>query len=102
MNPSLSEKMLVIAAVLVTTLVPSMAAQGKNEKSCGGLHAAISVELVRRDPAHTQPPFVMLTYILPNDSVPKSHDNTKGAPEAVTAFFCVPGPTFPIKAFLRG
>ena len=68
MNPSPSGKLLVIAAVFATTIVPFMAAQDKREESCGGLHAAIRGELVRRDPPYTQPPFVMLTFILLNDS----------------------------------
>jgi hypothetical protein len=67
MNPSWLGKLLPIAAVVVTTLVP-FAAQERTEKSCGGLHAAIRGELVRRDPPYTQPPFVMLTFILLNDS----------------------------------
>lgn len=68
MNPSWLGKLLPIAAVLATTLVPFTAAQEKTEKNCGGLHAAIRGELVRRDPPYTQPPFVMLTFILLNDS----------------------------------
>jgi hypothetical protein len=68
MNPSRSGKMLVIAAVFATTILPLIAAQDKREASCGGLHAAIRGELVRRDPPYTQPPFVMLTFILLNDS----------------------------------
>jgi len=62
----LSAKMLV--TVLVATLIPSIAAQDKPEQICGGLHAAIRGELVRRNPPNTQPPFVMLTFILLNDS----------------------------------
>jgi hypothetical protein len=68
MNPSWLQKLLSIAAVVVTALVPFTAAQERTEKSCGGLHAAIRGELVRRDPPYTQPPFVMLTFILLNDS----------------------------------
>ena len=67
MNPSWLGKLLPIAAVVVTTLVP-FAAQERTEKGCGGLHAAVRGELVRRDPPYTQPPFVMLTFILLNDS----------------------------------
>lgn len=63
----LSGKMLVAAVVLVTTLIPSLAAQDEREMNCGGLHAAIRAELVRRDPPYTQPPFVMVTFILLND-----------------------------------
>ena len=48
--------------------VPFIAAQDKREGNCGGLHAAIRAELVRRDPPYTQPPFVMLSFILLNDS----------------------------------
>jgi hypothetical protein len=68
MSPSLRGRLFIFAAVLVTTLVPFSVAQEKLEKSCGGLHAAIRGELVRRDPPYTQPPFVMLTFILLNDS----------------------------------
>ena len=68
MNPSRSGKMVVIAAVLTTTIVAFIAAQDKREMSCGGLHAAIRGELVRRDPPYTEPPFVMLTFILLNGS----------------------------------
>ena len=65
-NP-LSGNMLVAAVVLVTTLIPSLAAQDEREVNCGGLHAAIRAELVRRDPPYTQPPFVMVSFILLND-----------------------------------
>ena len=68
MNPSRSRTTLVIATVFATTILPLIAAQVKREASCGGLHAAIRGELVRRDPPYTQPPFVMLTLILLNDS----------------------------------
>jgi hypothetical protein len=68
MNSSLLGKMLIVAAVLATTLMPITVPKEKPEKSCGGLHAAIRGELVRRDPPYTQPPFVMLTFILLNDS----------------------------------
>ena len=68
MSPNQSGKMLAIAAVFATTILPFVAAQDTREVSCGGLHAAIRGELVRRDPPYTQPPFVMLTFILLNDS----------------------------------
>ena len=68
MSPSRSGKLLASAAVFATTIVPFMAAQDKREVSCGALHAAIRGELVRRDPPYTQPPFVMLSFILLNDS----------------------------------
>ena len=67
MNPNRSGRMLVIVAVFAATILP-LIAQDKPEASCGGLHAAIRGELVRRDPPYTQPPFVMLTFILLNDS----------------------------------
>jgi hypothetical protein len=38
-----------------------------SDENCGDLHAGIRAELVRRDPAYTQPPFVMLNFILLND-----------------------------------
>jgi len=68
MNLSRPGKLLAIAAVFATGIVPFIAAQDKRAESCGGLHAAIRGELVRRDPPYTQPPFVMLTFILLNDS----------------------------------
>ena len=68
MNPSRSGKMLVIAAMFVAPILPFIAAQDKREASCSGLHAAIRGELVRRDPPYTEPPFVMLAFILLNDS----------------------------------
>lgn len=68
MNPSASGKLLAIAAIVATTIAPSTKALEGTEKSCGGLHAAIRGELVRRDPRYAQPPFVMLTFILLNDS----------------------------------
>lgn len=57
-----------LVTMLAAILVPSIAAQNTSEESCGGLHAAIRGELVRRDPPYTQPPFVMLSFILLNDS----------------------------------
>lgn len=63
----LSEKMLVTTVVLVAVLIPSLAAQDEREENCGGLHAAIRAELVRRDPPYTQPPVVMVKFILLND-----------------------------------
>jgi hypothetical protein len=68
MNPIWLGKLLTIAAFLLTSLVPSTAAEKQSERSCGGLHAGIRGELVRRDPLYTQPPFVMLTFTLLNDS----------------------------------
>ena len=68
MDPSRSAKIGVFAAVFFTTMVSFMAAQDKRAMNCGGLHAAIRGELVRRDPPNTGPPFVMLTFILLNDS----------------------------------
>jgi hypothetical protein len=54
--------------MLVASLIPFIAAQTTPEHNCGGLHAAIRGEVVRRDPPYTQPPFVMLSFILLNDS----------------------------------
>lgn len=68
MYPSRSGKLLVTAAVFAAISVPLMATQDKRAESCGGLHAAIRGELVRRDRPYTEPPFVMLTFILLNDS----------------------------------
>jgi hypothetical protein len=67
MNPKLTRKMLV-TIVLAVILVPYLIAQDKHDKACNGLHAAIGGEVVRRDPSDTQPPFVMLTFVLLNDS----------------------------------
>lgn len=66
----LSSKLLgkMLVTVLATILIPSIAAQNMPEQTCRGLHSAIRGELVRRDPPYTQPPFVMLTFILLNDS----------------------------------
>ena len=66
LSSRLSGKMLV--TMLAAILIPSIAAQNTLEQSCGGLHAAIRGELVRRDPPYTEPPFVMLSFILLNDS----------------------------------
>ena len=65
-NP-LSRQMLVTIALLALILIPSLTAQDKHD-SCGGLHAAIGGEVVRRDPLATQSPYVMLTLVLLNDS----------------------------------
>lgn len=43
------------------------AGQEANTTSCRGLHAGIRAELVRRDPPYTEPPFVMVTFVLLND-----------------------------------
>jgi hypothetical protein len=66
-NP-LSRKMLMTVALLAVTVIPHLTAQDKHEKTCGGLHAAIGGEVVRRDPLATQSPYVMLTFVLLNDS----------------------------------
>ena len=63
----------VITILVAAALLPSIAARDNpahktvSPNSCGGLHAAIRAEVVRRDPPYTQPPFVMLTFILLND-----------------------------------
>ena len=67
MNPKLTRKMLV-TIVLAVILVPYLIAQDKHDKACNGLHAAIGAEVVRRDPLATQSPYVMLTFVLLNDS----------------------------------
>jgi hypothetical protein len=72
MNPKLTNraslKMLVTVALLAVTLISYLAAQDEHDKTCGGLHASISGEVVRRDPLATQSPYVMLTFVLLNDS----------------------------------
>lgn len=62
-----SGKMTATITLLAAAFIPFHATQDNAEKNCGGLHAAIRGELVRRDPPYTQPPFVMLTFILLND-----------------------------------
>jgi hypothetical protein len=59
--------MLASIALLAVTLIPFVTAQDKHD-ACGGLHAAISGEVVRRDPLATQSPYVMVTFVLLNDS----------------------------------
>jgi hypothetical protein len=60
--------------LFAASLIPLAAAKSKHQEkptpegACGGLHAAIRGELVRRDPPYTQPPFVMLSFILLNDA----------------------------------
>jgi len=66
LSGKLSAKML--TTMLAATLIPSIAAQNTSTQSCGGLHAAIRGELVHRDSPFTEPPFVMLSFILLNDS----------------------------------
>ena len=68
LHMNLSRRRLAFAAAFAAITVPFIAAQDKREENCGGLHAAIRAELVRRDPPYTQPPFVMLSFILLNDS----------------------------------
>lgn len=58
----------ILLTVLAALLIPPIAAPNTSEQSCGGLHAAIRGELVRRDAPYTEPPFVMLSFILLNDS----------------------------------
>jgi hypothetical protein len=58
----------IIMAFLTLAFIPSLTAQDKHDKTCGGLHASISGEVVRRDPLATQSPYVMLTFVLLNDS----------------------------------
>jgi hypothetical protein len=78
MNSALSRlpsvrNLLVVPTLLGLALIPSIASGGKAlgksklDNACGVLHAAIRAELVRRDPPYTQPPFVMLSFILLND-----------------------------------
>jgi hypothetical protein len=57
-----------LLSTLAAIIIPCIAARSAPEQACGGLHAAIRAELVRRDPPYTQPPFVMLTFVLLNDS----------------------------------
>jgi len=67
MSPSPSGKLLAIAAVFATTVVPFMTVQDKREESCGGLHAAIRENLFGATHLHATA-IVMLTFILLNDS----------------------------------
>jgi hypothetical protein len=68
MNPAQTAKRFLVAAVFAAAIVPFLASQEKHETSCGGLHAGIRAQLVRPDPPDTRPPFVMLSFILLNDS----------------------------------
>jgi hypothetical protein len=63
-----------VLASLITafSLWPSLAGQVASNTSakdgaCSGLHAGILVEFVRRNPPFTQPPYVMISFILLND-----------------------------------
>jgi len=58
----------IIMVLLALAFIPPLTAQDKHENTCGGLHAAISGEVVRGDPLATQSPYVMLTFVLLNDS----------------------------------
>jgi len=40
---------------------------GQVDTNCRALHAGIRAEFVRRDPPYTQPPFVMVSFVLLND-----------------------------------
>jgi len=63
----LSGKSLIVALGIIAAIVPLVAAQDEGNKNCGGLHAGIRAELVRRDPNYSRPAFVMVSFILLND-----------------------------------
>ena len=62
-----------IASIMAVCFVPQVAgprilqATKQDEKSCGGLHAGIRAELVRKDPNYSRPAFVMVSFVLLND-----------------------------------
>ena len=58
----------ILVTMIVATFMTCLVAQDTPVPGCGGLHAAIRGELVRPDPTTTQQPFVMLDFILLNDS----------------------------------
>jgi len=61
---------ILVASVCLTPWVAGQDTPGERssvDKNCGGLHAGIRAELVRRDPPYTEPPFVMLSFVLLND-----------------------------------
>ena len=71
MIPNLSTHRLLgrmLIGTVAAIVIPCIATPSAPEQTCGGLHAAIRGQLVRRDPPYTQTPFVMLTFILLNDS----------------------------------
>lgn len=72
-NRSSKKTLAVIMMIAASCLIPAIAGQttprnsGPAERNCGGLHAGIRAVLVRRGPPDTQPPFVMLNFVLLND-----------------------------------
>ena len=46
--------------------------------SCGGLHAGIRAELVRKDPNYSRPAFVMISFILLNDGETPGNSTSGG------------------------
>jgi hypothetical protein len=63
----LLEKSLIVALGIIAAIVPLVAGQDEGNKNCGGLHAGIRAELVRRDPNYSRPAFVMVSFVLLND-----------------------------------
>jgi len=61
-------QMHIIMALLALAFILPLTAQDKHAGTCRGLHAAISGEVVRRDPLAKQSPYVMVTFVLLNDS----------------------------------
>lgn len=64
---------LLLAFMIAVCFAPSIAGrrnlrgQKQFEKSCGGLHAGIHAEVIRRDPNYSRPSVVMVTMVLLND-----------------------------------
>jgi hypothetical protein len=59
---------LVLLWVGSTFAADAKSGQGPSRQQCHGLHAGIRAELVRQKPPFTQPSYVMLTFLLVNDS----------------------------------
>ena len=63
----------VLLPITATFLAPSVSVRatplmdGQVDTNCRALHAGIRAEFVRRDPPYTQPPFVMVSFVLLND-----------------------------------
>jgi len=64
----------VLTMMVAVCLIPSVAGQdalgekANAGKNCGGLHAGIRARLIGREPPATHPAFVMLSFVLLNDS----------------------------------
>jgi hypothetical protein len=57
-----------IATLVAATFLPRVAPHSPSSSSCAGLHAGIRAEVVPSRPGFTQPPYVMISLVLLNDS----------------------------------